>query len=78
MNKQDVIDWKAHPITQKALQAIDEAMIDMRDSSLMDSSQTLDDFTKKAIYREGLVDGIKALTSWIEEAEFNAGDFNND
>jgi hypothetical protein len=53
-------------------------MIDMRDASLLDGSQTLDDFTKKAIYREGLIDGIKSLTTWIEDAEFSVGDFNND
>ena len=69
MNKRDVIDWKEHPVTQKALKAVDEAVQEIKDTSLMDGGETLDEITRKAIYREGLLDGVSSLKSWIDDLD---------
>lgn len=78
MNKQDVVDWKASPVTQQAFKEIDAVVQELQSQPLHDPNYTMDDVARMAIYREAFSDGVKALKVWLDDAEFNAEDENID
>ena len=76
MNKQEFQSWKQNPVTKLAIKEIELAVIEAKEISVVD--MPMDMAASKAIYREGVADGVEAFKVWIEDTESALKDESNE
>ena len=59
LTKEDLQEWKSHPVTQQIFQEIDKAVIDLKLESVL--RDTCDQTAMQASYNEGMLEGVSSL-----------------